>query len=969
MQATVAQRVYIRAGHRAGCGRPAQHCAGAKSMDKTMVEVEQRRQGNACPACGAGRVDDVGPCAACGRRTADPQIQRRPTKKERRTARAEDVLDLASKYARTHRDALTRGEALRFLGDHVAELPNVSLLRRGAAYALAASRAAPAEFYGGDGTPQIAKGEAVPECLARTVRRLCDGGHILRGKANIWTEANQSLGAALQWLASYDTATVGDDRGKYALDTLLKLWACLPEAVAREATKNAIDDCHEAVRKLHKQRSDLEGALAGAFGDKGDAAADVGALEACLAQAEALADEISKEDPKKGVYRKRLDDLAQHRRAAAAAAAACEDALGDAGDALARYKHPTDAALDRWTAHRAAEKRLRACGARRRALGERARALHARAKEPERRGLDIDALTRRVLDGVGAYDAMAASPRLDVVSLIRRIREGEAQLPPAPAEPAEPVEPEATRTPRDPQLYDYAAARVACEEADAALAARVAKTARQRLRIMRAAALAGALPATVDPDAAATVAHLSDRLAGRRRVAERPWEQWAARAPPLDAAALAQLRARARRPRRGRRGVGRRGRRGRRLARGARRQHGARGRRGPGARARRLRGAAAAAGRRRRAPSTSSPAAARPRPTCSSPRGGRGRGAARRRRPPAARQDRRAGRRHGRRGPARRRPRARAALCRAEAAVPERVDATLPEAAAPPPAEADRAPRPRRWRGDAGAVQGRHARFRGKVPPRRLPAVLRRRPRGRPRRPVRARVPGSHRPAGRRRGEAAAPRAEGDPARARRRDRRRRGRGAGRAPEHGGGRGAGAAGPQRAGDRRGAQRREPRHGAPGPRRPARAARLRRPDGGGRRARRRARVARAVRFGAGDDAAPALDFGREQGPVRRVDWDVYVAGAARTRTAQRPTTWARAKLYLMTARRCPSKTATCAPAARPWTCTSRSARSSKISACRRSRARWSTSSRRSSCWAFGTRAENSSARRRRRSAAR
>ena len=157
-----------------------------------MSELEQTAKG-ACPACGAGRVDDVGPCAACGRRTADPQIQRRPTKKERRTARAEDVLDLASKYARTHRDALTRGEALRFLGDHVAELPNVSLLRRGAAYALAASRAAPAEFYGGDGTPQIAKGEAVPECLARTVRRLCDGGHVLRGKAKIWTEANSRI--------------------------------------------------------------------------------------------------------------------------------------------------------------------------------------------------------------------------------------------------------------------------------------------------------------------------------------------------------------------------------------------------------------------------------------------------------------------------------------------------------------------------------------------------------------------------------------------------------------------------------------------------------------------------------------------------------------------------------------------------------------------------------------------------------
>ena len=288
-------------------------------MDKTMIDVERDAPGKACPACGAGRLDDVGPCATCGKRTADPHISRRPTKKERRTARAEDVLALAAKYARTHRDALTRGEALRFLGDHVAELPNVSLLRRGAAYALAASRAAPAEFYGGDGAPHISK-EGVPECLARTVRRLCDGGHILRGKATIWTEANQSLGAALQWLASYDTATVGDDRGKYALDTLLKLWACLPEAVAREATKNAIDDCHEAVRKLHKQRNDLVSALESAFGDTGDAAADVGALEACLTQAEALADEIGTEDPKKGAYRKRLDDLAQHRRAASASA-------------------------------------------------------------------------------------------------------------------------------------------------------------------------------------------------------------------------------------------------------------------------------------------------------------------------------------------------------------------------------------------------------------------------------------------------------------------------------------------------------------------------------------------------------------------------------------------------------------------------------------------------------------------------
>ena len=135
-----------------------------RPMDKTMSELEQ----TARPAARARRRRR--PCATCGRRTADPQIQRRPTKKERRTARAEDVLDLASKYARTHRDALTRGEALRFLGDHVAELPNVSLLRRGAAYALAASRAAPAEFYGGDGTPHIPK-RAVPECLARTVRK------------------------------------------------------------------------------------------------------------------------------------------------------------------------------------------------------------------------------------------------------------------------------------------------------------------------------------------------------------------------------------------------------------------------------------------------------------------------------------------------------------------------------------------------------------------------------------------------------------------------------------------------------------------------------------------------------------------------------------------------------------------------------------------------------------------------------
>ena len=826
-------------------------------MDKTMVEVERDAPGKACPACGAGRVDDVGPCAACGRRTADPQIQRRPTKKERRTARAEDVLDLASKYARTHRDALTRGEALRFLGDHVAELPNVSLLRRGAAYALAASRAAPAEFYGGDGTPQIAKGEAVPECLARTVRRLCDGGHVLRGKANIWTEANQSLGAALQWLASYDTATVGDDRGKYALDTLLKLWACLPEAVAREATKNAIDDCHEAVRKLHKQRNDLEGALAGAFGDKGDAAADVGALEACLAQAEALADEIGTEDPKKGVYRKRLDDLAQHRRAAAAAAAACEDALGDAGDALARYKHPTDAALDRWTAHRAAEKRLRACGARRRALGERARALHARAKEPERRGLDIDALTRRVLDGVGAYDAMAASPRLDVVSLIRRIREGEAQLPPAPAEPAEPVEPEATQTPRDPRLYDYAAARVACEEADAALAARVAKTARQRLRIMRAAALAGALPATVDPDAAATVAHLSDRLAGRRRVAERPWEQWAARAPPLDAAALAQLRRAHDDPGADvaasvveavaggawRAALG-----------GDARDAAAPGPAPAAFEAPELPPAAAAAAIYVLAGGSPAPAdvlfaARRPRP--------RRRGAARSRRP---RQDRRAGRRHGRRGPARRRPRARRAVPRGSGGpragrrhAPGGRRAAAGRGPGPAPGPLARGTRVRYKDGTLGSMAKCHhddfppyydvALAGGRVVQceRGSLEVIDRRAAVEAK--LRRRAPKEIRPA-----------LGADTV-------RRRGRGFGRAADHGRGRGAGAAGPQH-------PRRSPRRGTTrtSSRRSGTAAPRRRRDFAGRTAADAApstRVARAVRFGAGEDAAPALDFGRER----------------------------------------------------------------------------------------------------------
>ena len=45
-------------------------------MDKTMIDVERDAPGKACPACGAGRVDDVGPCATCGKRTADPHISR-----------------------------------------------------------------------------------------------------------------------------------------------------------------------------------------------------------------------------------------------------------------------------------------------------------------------------------------------------------------------------------------------------------------------------------------------------------------------------------------------------------------------------------------------------------------------------------------------------------------------------------------------------------------------------------------------------------------------------------------------------------------------------------------------------------------------------------------------------------------------------------------------------------------------------
>ena len=34
-------------------------------MDKTMVEVERDAPGKACPACGAGRVDDVGERVCC----------------------------------------------------------------------------------------------------------------------------------------------------------------------------------------------------------------------------------------------------------------------------------------------------------------------------------------------------------------------------------------------------------------------------------------------------------------------------------------------------------------------------------------------------------------------------------------------------------------------------------------------------------------------------------------------------------------------------------------------------------------------------------------------------------------------------------------------------------------------------------------------------------------------------------------
>ena len=390
------------------------------------------------------------------------------------------------------------------------------------------------------------------------------------------------------------------------------------------------------------------------------------------------------------------------------------------------------------------------------------------------------------------------------------------------------------QTPRDPQLYDYAAARVACEEADAALAARTAKTARQRLRIMRAAALAGALPATVDPDAAATVAHLSDRLAGRRRVAERPWEPAAARArrrstprrwrssgarttTPTRTSAASVVEAVA--------GGAWRAALGDSTAPGTPRP---RGPRPPPSRRR------AAAGRRRRGhlrprrrqPGPGRRALRRAAAAAAAPRG---------RRPPAARQDRRAGRRHGRRGPARRRARARAALCRAEAAVPERVDATLPEAAAPPPAEAPGpAPAPlargtqvRYKDGTLGSVAKCHhddfppyydvALAGGRVVQceRGSLEVIDRRAAVEAK--LRRRAPKEIRPALGAETVAAA------------------GEALDALAEHGRGRGAGAAGPQRAGDRRGAQRREPRHGAPGPRRPARAARLRRPDGGGRRA--------------------------------------------------------------------------------------------------------------------------------------
>ena len=253
-----------------------------------------------------------------------------------------------------------------------------------------------------------------------------------------------------------------------------------------------------------------------------------------------------------------------------------------------------------------------------------------------------------------------------------------------------------------------------------------------------------------------------------------------------------------------------------------------------------------------------------PRPTCSSPRGrgARAAGAAALR----ARQDRRTGRRHGCRGPLAGAC-ARAALCHVKRRCPA-VDATSRRRPPRRPA-GPRGPRAAGARG-AGVVQGRHARFCDKAPPRRLPAVLRRRPRGRPRRPVRrgSRKSSTGGPPSRRSCGAARrgvrPRSAPRPSPPRR---------ALAAP---------APRPPRAGPRAAARWPSPRRATtrtssrrPGPRRPAR--RDCRPDGGGRAV---DRVARAVRFGAGEDAAPALDFGGS-GPVRP-DRDVSRAPRGRGR---------------------------------------------------------------------------------------
>ena len=295
------------------------------------------------------------------------------------------MLALAAKYARTHRDALTRGEALRFLGDHVAELPNVSLLRRGAAYALAASRAAPAEFYGGDGAPQISKGRGRPSASRGPCEDSATAGTCYGAKQTSGPRPTRA-GASLQWLASCDTASVGDDRGRYPLDSLLKLWACLPEAVAREATKNAIDDCHAAVRKptsnamTSRARSQWP-----SFGDKGDAAADVGALESAWPR--------PRRWPTKSVRRTRrrarTESAWTTSRSTGARRASAAALRGRArGTPATRLRDINIQRTPRSIAGRrtAPPKKIEGLRARPPGIGrEGARALHARAKEPERR--------------------------------------------------------------------------------------------------------------------------------------------------------------------------------------------------------------------------------------------------------------------------------------------------------------------------------------------------------------------------------------------------------------------------------------------------------------------------------------------------------------------------------------------------------------------------------------------------------